>query len=144
MGEPMLEHCEWSKGDQSARFEPPDILWIRLRGTVSLEEAKWMVSLFQELGSQQAFFVVADMTKNISYDLEGRRYASENMEPEWFSGIVYLGARLIHKAAAKGISLVQRLRGKPTTPVYFVSSEEEARHLLARLRSTQEPPVEHP
>jgi hypothetical protein len=140
----MSEHREWQKGDQSARFEPPDILWIRLRGTVSFEESKWMVSLFQELGSQQAFFVVADMKENTGYDLEGRRYASEHMEPEWFAGILYLGARLIHKAAAKGISLVQRLRGKPTTPVYFVSSEEEAHDLLARLRSAKEPPAAHP
>ncbi len=144
MGDPMLEHCEWRKGDQAARFEPPDMLWIKFRGTVSFEEAKWRVGRFQELGSQQELFVVADMTENSGYDVEGRRYASENIEPEWFSAIVYLGARLIHKAAAKGIALVQRLRGKPTTPVYFVASEEEARHLLARLRSTQEPPAQHP
>ncbi|WP_309895176.1 hypothetical protein [Archangium sp.] len=120
------------------------MLWIKFRGTVSFEEAKWRVGRFQELGSQQELFVVADMTENSGYDVEGRRYASENIEPEWFSAIVYLGARLIHKAAAKGIALVQRLRGKPTTPVYFVASEEEARHLLARLRSTQEPPAQHP
>jgi len=140
----MLEHQEWKQGDQSVRFEPPDMLWVRFRGTVSFEESRWLVSRFQELGSQQALFVVADMRENTGYDLEGRRYASENMESEWFSGIIYIGARLIHKAAAKGLALVLRLRGKPTVPVYFVSSDEEARHLRARLRTTQVPPTAHP
>lgn len=139
----MSEHHEWKGGNQSVRFEPPDLLWIRIRGSVSLEEFKWMVSLFQEVGRQQAFFIVADMTENTGYDLEGRRYVSERTEPEWFAGVIYLRARLIHKAAAKGISLVQRLCGKPTTPVYFVSSEEEARNLLIRLRSFNTSPAAH-
>lgn len=143
MGEPMSEHREWKRGNQSARFEAPDILWVTFRGTVSLEEARWMVGLFQELGRQQELFVVADMTENTGGDLEGRRYASERMEPEWFAGVIYLGARLIHKAAAKGISLVQCLRGKPSTAVYFASSEEEARNIVVRLRSSKARPAAH-
>lgn len=144
MGRPMSEHREWKSGNQAARFEPPDVLWIRFRGTISFEDAKWLVSLFQELGSQQAIFVVADMTENVSSDVEGRRYASERMEPEWFAGIIYLRARLIHKAAAKGLSLVQHLRGKPTSPVHFASTEEEARNIVVRLKSAKESPAVHP
>jgi hypothetical protein len=125
-------------GEQYARFDPPDILWMKYRGIVSFEEAKWMVALCQELGSQRPLFVVADMTENSGYDTEGRRYASERMESEWFVCIIYVGARLIHKGAAKGIGLVQRLVGKKTTPLVFVSNEQEARTTLEQLKRSKE------
>jgi hypothetical protein len=130
----MAEQREWRMGVQCARFEPPDILWMKFQGSLSLEEARWLVNLCQELGSQQAFFVVVDLTENIGFDPEARRYVSEHTPSEWFAGVIYIGARLIHKAAAKGISLVQRMLGKVTPPVYFVSTEEEARETIAQLR----------
>jgi hypothetical protein len=79
--------------------------------------------------------MVADVTENTSLDAEGRRYASEHTDPEWFSSIIYVGARLIHRAAAKGIQLVHNLLGKRHSPVYFASTPAEARDLIARLRS---------
>jgi hypothetical protein len=57
------------------------------------------------------------------------------MDPEWFVAIIYIGARLIHRAAAQGIGLVYALLGKRTNPVYFVSSEAEARDIIAWLRA---------
>ncbi|WP_309896456.1 hypothetical protein [Archangium sp.] len=131
----MAEEREWKQAAHQARFEAPDTVWMKLQGPVSYESLTWIVSLFRELGSQRAFIVVADMTHSTDIDPEGRRYASEHMEPEWFVAIIYIGARLIHRAAAQGIGLVYALLGKKTNPVYFVSSEAEARDIIARLRA---------
>lgn len=132
----MSEEREWKLGAHHARFEAPDTLWLKVQGPITHEAASWVMSLFRELGSQGAFIVVADVAGNTTIDAEGRRYLSEHLEPEWFVAIIYIGARLIHRAAAKGIGLVYALIGKRTNPVYFVSSEAEARETIARLRTT--------
>lgn len=136
----MSEPREWKLEAHQGRFEPPDTLWLKLQGSISRETFVWTVTLCRELGSQQALFVVADVTETNGMDPEGRRYASEHMESEWIAAVIYIGARLIHKAAAKGIGfVVQHLLGRKTTPVYFVSNEEEARDVLAQLRRSKEP-----
>jgi hypothetical protein len=131
----MEEAREWKQETHQVRFEAPETLWMTWRGHLSAEACKWVVDLFQELGSQRALIVVADMTEHTTVDAEGRRYLSEHMEPEWFVAIIYIGARLIHRAAAQGIGLVYALLGKKTSPVYFVASEAEARDTIAWLRT---------
>ena len=108
---------------------------MKYHGPISLEEFTWTVKLCGELGGQRALIAVADMAEGTTLDPEGRRYASEHIEPEWFEAVIYVGARLIHKAAAKGLQFVLFLLGKKTTPVYFVADEAEARDTIARLRS---------
>jgi hypothetical protein len=131
----MEEEREWKQAAHRARFEEPDTLWLKFQGPISFENSTWVVNLFQELGSQRAFIVAADMAESTDIDQEGRRYASEHMDPEWFVAIIYIGARLIHRAAAQGIGLVYALIGKKANPVYFVSSEAEARDVIARIRA---------
>jgi hypothetical protein len=130
----LSEPREWKMGAHEARFEPPDILWMKYRGPISLDEITWAMGRIREQAAQRALFVVADVTENTSLEPEARRYASERIDPEDFTVVIYIGARLIHKAAAKGIAFVQFLLGRKTTPVYFVSSEAEARDTIARLR----------
>ncbi len=131
----MEEERAWKLDAHQARFEAPDTLWMKFQGPISLEASTWVVNVFRELGSQRAFIVAADVAGSTDIDPEGRRYASEHMEPDWFVAIIYIGARLIHRAAAQGIGLVYTLLGKRTNPVYFVSSEAEARDIIARLRA---------
>ncbi len=135
----MSEPCEWKMGAHHARFEPPDTLWMKNQGPLSFEEFAWTVNLCRELGGQRTFILVVDVAEVTTMDPEGRRYASERMESEWFTAIIYVGARLIHRAAAKGIHLVQHLLGKKLAPLYFVASEEEARQLIAQLRTPEAP-----
>ncbi|HEX8437714.1 hypothetical protein [Archangium sp.] len=106
------------------------------QGPLSLEDYTWTVKLCRELGQQQAFILVTDVTELTASDPEGQRYASEHMEPEWFVAIIYVGARLIHKAGAKGIRFVQQLLGRKPTPLYFAANEAEARRIISQLRST--------
>lgn len=130
----MSEPCEWKMGAHQARFESPDIVWMKIQGPLSFEEIAWTVHVCREVGGQRPCILVTDLTEGTTMDPEGQRYASEHMESEWFVAIIYIGARLIHKAAAKSIHFVQHLLGKKVTPVYFVSTEAEARHTLSQLR----------
>jgi hypothetical protein len=137
----MSEPREWRKGEHRVHFEPPDVLWMKYRGFVNLEEAKWIVGFCQEIEQRQTFIVVADVSDNMSFDPEARRYVSEHFLSEHLVAVIYIGARLIHKAAAKGISLVHKvLLGREVTPVYFVANEAEARYTLAQLRSSEHQP----
>jgi hypothetical protein len=137
----MQEHLEWRQGAHHARLDPPDFVWLKFKGPISREDAIWTVNLLGELGGQKALFIAADFSENTTIDPEGRRHASEHMLPEWFKGIVYVRTRIIHRAAAKGLQLVQRMLGRGTVPLYFVSTDEEARDTIARLRSQEPPPA---
>ncbi|HLM47685.1 MAG TPA: hypothetical protein VK458_27720 [Myxococcaceae bacterium] len=131
----MSEQREWKLGAHQARFEAPNTLWMKFQGPISYEAYVWAVNILRELGGQQALIVVADMTENTTMDTEGQRYASEHIEPEWCEAVIYMGARLIHKAGAKGFELVYRLLGKKVPPVHFASTEAQARDTIARLRA---------
>jgi len=125
---------EWRFGAIHLRLEPPDILWHKTTGFSTFEDCVALMALYQELGSQAPFFAVVDVSEATSMDEETRRYVSEHSRPEWFAGYIYVRARLLHKAMAKGIGLALRLAGRDAPEAYFVSTEEEARALIARLR----------
>jgi hypothetical protein len=135
----MKERREWRIRDNTLHFELPDILWAEFRGTTTLEDAIPLVALYRELGTSRPFFLVADMKEADTPDPEGRRYLSEQARPEWVLGIVYIGARLVQKAAAKGIFLAAQLTGNADasglSKVHFVSTPAEAYELVARLRA---------
>lgn len=132
---------EWTLGAHVLRFEPPDILWAEFRGRTSLAEAVRLVELYEEVGRSRSFFLVADVTNTDTLDQETRRYISEKAEPEWVQGIIYIGARLVQKAVARGIFLVFWLTGRADksvmSKVHFVSTRAEASALIARLRPPQ-------
>jgi hypothetical protein len=139
-GSPMQDRREWKIGSNSLHFEPPDILWANFRGTTPLDEAIRLVDLYREVSRSGPFFLVADMKEADSPDAESRLYLSENARPEWVLGIVYIGAKLAVKAAAKGIVLATHMTGNAEasvlTKVHFVSTRDEACELVARLRAT--------
>jgi hypothetical protein len=131
------EQREWRQGTHLAWFEAPETLWMKYQGPLTYEDYIWTVKVMRELAQQRPLIVVADVTGNTTMDAEGQRYVSEHIEPEWFVAIIYMRARLIHKAGAKGIELVYRLLGKKVTPVHFASTEAQARETIARLRATE-------
>ncbi|PTL79569.1 hypothetical protein [Vitiosangium sp. GDMCC 1.1324] len=134
----MENQREWTLGAHALRFEPPDILWVEFRGAVSLEEAHRLVELYRELSRPRPFFLVSDLREAAVLDQEVRRYFSENTEPEWILAVIYIGARLAHKAVARGLLLAAYLTGRADasamSKVHFVSTNDQARELLARLR----------
>jgi hypothetical protein len=135
----MQHPREWRLGANVFRFEPPDILWADLHGETSLEQARELVELYRELGTSRPFFVVLDMRDAVPLGQEPRRYLSENADTGWVLGIIYVGARLAHKAVARGIMLAAYMTGRADkselAKVHFVSTHGEASELIARLRS---------
>jgi len=135
----MSESREWKVGGTTVRFEPPELVWVHTRGSASLEDAVRLVDVYRELGEQQPILIVSDLSEATTLDLEGGRYLSEHIQPEWILGTIYIGARLLHRAVAKGIALAAHLSGRAEasalTRVHFVSSEAQARELITRMRS---------
>ncbi len=135
----MSESREWKVGGTTVRFEPPELVWVHTRGSASLEDAVRLVDVYRELGEQQPILIVSDLSEATTLDLEGGRYLSEHVQPEWILGSIYIGARLLHRAVAKGIALAAHLAGRAEasalTRVHFVSSEAQARELITRMRS---------
>ncbi|HZI02697.1 MAG TPA: hypothetical protein VEZ71_01680 [Archangium sp.] len=135
----MNEQREWKVGDTTVRFEPPDLVWVHTRGKATFEDAPRLVDIYRELGQRHPLLIVADLSQATTLDLEGGRYISEHVRPEWIQGCIYIGARLLHRAISKGIALAVHLAGRADesalTKVHFVSNEMEARALIARLQS---------
>jgi hypothetical protein len=130
---------EWTIGENTARFESPDLLHVRFTGICSLQDAVQMVELSQELAAVRPFFLLGDMETAKGIDSEARHYFSERFRPEWTLGIIYFNLRLFHKALVTGLLLATEmaqaeghaLRGK----IHFAPTREKAEALLAQLRA---------
>ena len=135
----MSEPREWKVGGTTVCFEPPELVWVHTRGRASLEDAIQLVEIYRELGQQRPVLIVGDLSEATTLDLEGGRYLSEHVQPEWILGTIYIGARLLHRAVSKGIALAAHLAGRAEasalTRVQFVASEAQARELVARTRA---------
>jgi hypothetical protein len=135
----MSSRREWEIERNTLRFEPPDVLWVEFRGVTTLNGARRIVDLYRELGESRPFFMVADMKEADLLDPETGRYISEHVQAEWIQGIVYIGARLVHKALARGIVLAAQLTQKADesalAKLHFVSTKEQAHALLVQLRA---------
>ena len=139
LGRAMSEPREWKVGSTTVRFEPPELVWVHTRGRASLEDAIQLVEVYRELGQQRPILIVGDLSEATTLDMEGGRYLSEHIQPEWILGTIYIGARLLHRAISKGIALAAHLAGRAEasalTKVQFVASEAQARELVARMRA---------
>jgi hypothetical protein len=131
----MPQPREWSFGTHRAWFEPPDVLWMKIRGATTLEDAIAILELYREVGSHQPFFLVTDLSEATSIDLKARDHVSWNFRTEWFHCAIYIGAGLMQRAVANSMSFFHSLTGKATLPQHFVSTENEARALIAEERS---------
>jgi hypothetical protein len=134
----MEQQREWRIGASELRFEPPDLLWAEFRGQLSMEETKRLVDVYRELSSRP-FYMVADLREVTAIPEETRRYLSEHADPRWILGVIYVGARLVHKAAVKSLLVAAWMLGRAEkrelSKIHFASTPTEAHELLARLRA---------
>ena len=89
---------EWTIGKNTFRFEPPDLLWSKLRGECLLPEAIQIVDVYRELGTVRPFYVLGDMEEAEGMEAEARRYMSDHLQHEWLLGVIYFKGRLLHRA----------------------------------------------
>ncbi|HLM42402.1 MAG TPA: hypothetical protein VK458_00985 [Myxococcaceae bacterium] len=135
----MEQQREWTIGTSVLRFEPPNVLRAQFRGSFSLDETRRLMDVYREVhGSSGPFFLVADLSEVTRISEDTRHYFSENSEPSWTLGVIYVGARLVHRAAAKGLIVAAWLLGRAEKSdlarIHFVSTQAQAQELLNRLR----------
>ncbi len=131
----MTQPHEWNVGTHHTRFEPPDVLWTKIRGTTSIEDAISLLEIYREVGSQQPVFVVTDLSEATTVDLKARDHISWNIHMGWFHGAIYIGAGMVQRAVASSMTFLHSLTGNEAIPQHFVSTEEEARALIVQERS---------
>ena len=135
----MEQKREWTIGASVLRFEPPDLVWADFRGTLTVEDIARMMDVYRELNRSGPFFMVADLRALGSISEEVQRYFSENVDSKWIHAVIYVGARLVQKAAVKGLLVASWLLGRTEkselSKIHFASTHAQALELLARLRT---------
>jgi hypothetical protein len=130
----MGEQREWSFGSNRAVFEPPDLLLAQFRGVADVESARWSVGVYRELAARQPFYLLADIADS-RHTTEARKYVVENIRPEWFRGIVYIGAGYEQRAATKGFIMTFLMKGSVPYEVQYLDTAEQARAWVAQHRT---------
>ncbi len=134
-GDTMTVSREWKFGAHSAHFEQPDTLWVSIQGETTLQDAIALTEIYEEMGNKGPIFVVTDLTEASSVEAEARTLVSEKTNPTWFLGSIYIGAGFVQKALAKSLTFVHAMTGRLTFDMHFVSTQQEARELIARERT---------
>ena len=136
----MMRPQEWRFGKHIARWEAPDVLWMRIDGANGMEETPPMVKLLETLAEQGPFFVLADFKGAGALDPEARRYMSERVRSAWFLGLILYDTRLLHRAMARGLIFAAELfHAVPGASLmrqrlHFASTQDDAQAMLEQLR----------
>lgn len=126
---------EWKIGTHTAWFEPPDALWLKVRGITTQEDAIALLEVYREVGGQQPVFLITDLTEATFVDMKARDHIAWNTRVEWLRGSIYIGGGLMQKAVANSMTFLHSITGSASVSLHFVSTEREARALLDKERS---------
>jgi hypothetical protein len=131
----MTAQREWTFGTIRVSFEPPELVVAKFLGpTTGLEEARSLVHLYRELGSQRPFFLIVDMA-GATLDKAARDYLTQHLRLEWLLGVVYVGAGLVQKVVTRLMAFAVSLAaGKSSLDFLFAQTEAKARALYERKR----------
>jgi hypothetical protein len=124
-------------GKQTTYFEPPDIIFLKLRGHVTFEEGNEINRLHLEwaLGLPNVFFLI-DLAELQRIDADVRKLATESLARLPLRGMVGFSAPLKAKVIATLIFTAINLFAKKADkiPLKFVATEEEARAWIEQWR----------
>jgi hypothetical protein len=127
---------EWEVGAHRVYFEDPDVLILRTSGPTGLEDARGLVEVYRQVGTQQPMFAVLNV-KDSPVDAAARKYFSQNLRPEWYHAIIFVGAGMVERAMGKAMTVALYFAGKWTAEFLYADTEEQARELIARVRAKQ-------
>jgi hypothetical protein len=118
---------------QFTRLELPDLVYLRLRGTVTVEEAELINEAHLEFaGGLEYFFYLINVEDLSDLPAAARRKASEALKVLPIRGTVVckapLRARVLAKLLLTAASLFRK--GEESNPVLFAETEDEARAML--------------
>ena len=124
---------EWTFGAHSARWEEPDLLRVKWQGPTRVEDVDSVLAILEEVASERPIFVISDVTRS-TIDKAAREHMSQSLRAEWFHGLIYVGADALQRAITKAIVIALYFTGKWRVDVEFAATEEEALHIVQRVR----------
>jgi hypothetical protein len=124
---------EWTFGTHSARWEEPDLLRVTWRGPTRVQDVDSVLAILREVAAERPIFVISDVTRS-TIDKAAREHMSQNLRAEWFHGLIYVGADALQRAITKAIVIALYFTGKWRVDVEFAATEEEALHIVSRVR----------
>ncbi|WP_223645819.1 STAS/SEC14 domain-containing protein [Corallococcus sp. EGB] len=134
----MKQAREWTSGKQRMRFEPPNLVVATFSGEVTVDETRWMVSIYQEVFEDGPFYIIADVT-HATLPTEPRKYLADNIRSEWTRGIVYVGADMAQRIVTKALSVGMLFTGKSAGfDTVFLESVEAGRAWVAEHQARAE------
>jgi hypothetical protein len=124
---------EWTFGTHSARWVEPDLLRVKWQGPTRVEDVNSVLAILEEVASERPIFVVSDVSRS-TIDKAAREHMSQHLRAEWFHGLIYVGADALQRAITKAIVIALYFTGKWRVDVEFAATEEEALHIVSRVR----------
>jgi hypothetical protein len=124
-------------GRQLTYLELPDVVHLRLQGTVTVEEATLINAAHLEYAQDVPhFFYMIDLADLDDLPAAARREASGALKVLPVRGTVVCNAPLRARVLAKLLLTAANLfrKGEESNPVLFADTEEEARALIERRR----------
>ena len=129
-------------GRQFTYLELPDIVYMKLQGMVTLEEARQINEVHREYSQDVShFFYLIDLGDLDDLPASVRKEASEAVKDFPLRGTVVCNAPLRAKVLAKLLLTAANLfrKGQQSNPVFFADSEEEGRALIEKRRKQVAP-----
>ncbi len=124
-------------GNQTTLFEPPDIIFLKLRGACSLEEGTEINRRHREWGqtASRVFFLI-DLADLDRIDPEVRKDATTTLAAVPLRGMVGYSAPIKARVIAKLIFTALNLFSNKAdrVPLHFTDTEAEARAWIAERR----------
>jgi hypothetical protein len=125
-------------GRHATYFEQPDIIYMRLAGPVSEQEAAEINVFHRAWGEvHQRVFYLLDLSQLESIEPEGRKEASRTVRQLPLAGVAAYGAPVKARVLAKLVFTAMNLFKGNTAdrfPIEFVKTEAEARAWIEERR----------
>src|SRR5262245_50157238 len=124
-------------GRQLTGLELPDIVFLKLQGSVTLEEAKLINQAHLEYAQDVSYYIfLIDLAALEDLPAAVRKEASETVKILPLRGTVVCNAPLRARVLAKLLLTASNLfrRGPDANPVTFADSEEEGRAWIEKRR----------
>jgi hypothetical protein len=133
----MTTRREWTFGSHRATLVGEDVLSVVFDGPTTLADAEAAIPVYREAASTRPVFLVADISRS-SLDAQARKFLADNIKPEWFKGVLYVGANVMLRTISKALSVMVLFNAKTQYDVRFVATHADADEQIAKWREERE------
>jgi hypothetical protein len=123
----------WEFGSHRLVLEAPDLLRVTFNGPMTFEDARAVVEIYRQVCGERPRYLVADIGRS-SMDAATRKFLGTEARPEWFLGVVFIGADVLLRIVTKALLAVIFFNKANAYAVRFVATAVEAEAIIARWR----------